>query len=134
MAEREEDDGQGFALNDFNIRLRDNEERMRVLKERVLLLGQNLIDSREDSVKEIRELKSKNAVLLDDIRELKSVVRSVVEQVGRFATKNEMAVIERMLKDFQPLEFVRVKDLKEMIDGDSFSGEKKSIKTKKTIK
>ena len=41
-----------------------------------------------------------------------------------------MLVIERMLKDFQPLEFARIKDVEEMLN----KNPAKQIKTEKPIK
>ena len=38
-------------------------------------------------------------------------MQSLFAETEKFARKDEMVLIERMLKDFQPLEFVRVKDV-----------------------
>lgn len=140
-----------LLLSDFNTRLRDIEERNRVVKERVLLLGQNLISSREDVDKEIEFLKKETTIAKKEISKIKSLVENILAETDKFVRRDEIALIERMLKDFQPLEFARIKDVEEMIGkkethsymsvGSAQTGvsldsqneqKNKSIKTKKT--
>ena len=47
-------------MSDFNIRLRDIDERNRLIRERVLLLGKNLISSRQTLEEELGEIKGQN--------------------------------------------------------------------------
>jgi hypothetical protein len=120
-------------LSDFNTRLRDVEERNRVVKERVLLLGQNLISSREDIEKEIDKIKKDNLFLKKEFEKLKNIVENMLNETDKFARKDEMLLIERMLKDFQPLEFAREKDIAEIVAREiSKLGIQKQIKTTKT--
>ena len=105
-----------FLLGDFNTRLRDSDERSRLIRERVLLLGKNLISSRQDIEDELAELKRDSAKMGRDIDELKRMSKRVVEEIGKFVKREEMVGVERRLKDFEPLEFVRRKDVEEMIN------------------
>jgi len=118
-----------FLLSDFNTRLRDLEERNRLIRERVLLLGQNLITSRQELEEELTKIKKQNNQMSKDFTKLKSLSENIVEEIGKFVKRDEMVVIERMLKDFQPLEFMRKKDVESLIN-EKLS--QKSIKTKKT--
>ncbi len=103
-----------FLLSDFNTRLRDLDERNRLIRERVLLLGQNLISSRQDIDEELKELKKDNLETKQDLDKIKKTTTALLTEFNKFVKRDEMAVIERMLKDFQPLEFVRKKDLAEL--------------------
>ena len=105
-----------FLLADFNTRLRDIDERNRLIRERVLLLGKNLISSKQDSDEEVMELKRQVNDVRKDVDRLKSLSTSIASEVGKFVKKDEMVLIERMLKDFQPLEFMRKKDVEELIN------------------
>jgi hypothetical protein len=105
-----------FLLADFNTRLRDIDERNRLIRERVLLLGKNLISSKQDADEEIAELKRQSFEMKKDVDKLKSLSANIAGEVGKFVKKDEMVLIERMLKDFQPLEFMRKKDVEEMIN------------------
>ena len=127
--EQNEGDSVQFLLSDFNTRLRDIEERNRLIKERVLLLGQNLIDSKQKDDAEITILKKETFVLKKEFEKIKSTLNSLITESNKFVKKDEMAIIERMLKDFQPLEFMRKQDVEELIEKRL---NKQNIKTTKT--
>ncbi len=131
MPEQQTDQIQ-FLLSDFSTRLRDLEERNRLTRERVLLLGKNLISSKENLENEIIELKKQTTQNKRDLDKLKSISQNLIIESDKFVKKEEMAVIERLLKDFQPLEFMRKKDVEELIEGKIKI--KKQLKTKKTSK
>jgi len=121
MAEEEQATQIQFLQSDFNTRLKDAEERNRLIRERVLLLGKNLISSKEGIDKEIIDLKK-----------LKTLTQGILSETHKFVRKDEMVVIERMLKDFQPLEFIREKDVEELISSKLKKLNRKTIKSTKT--
>lgn len=100
-----------FLLSDFNTRLRDLDERNKLIRERVLLLGKNLISSRSDMEEEIKELKQDNLTIKQELEKIKKTTSALLSEFNKFVKRDELAVVERMLKDFQPLDFVRKKDL-----------------------
>ncbi len=105
-----------FLLSDFNTRLKDVEERNKLIKDRVLLLGKNLISSREELETEISNLKKQVNKIQKNLERLTSLVKDIIAETNKFARKDEMILIEQMLKDFQPLEFMRKKDVLELIN------------------
>ena len=115
-----------FLLSDFNTRLRDLDERNKLIRERVLLLGKNLISSRQDIEDELREIKQDNQTIKQDLEKIKRTSSTLLTEFGKFVKREEINLIERMLKDFQPLEFMRKKDVEELIQN------KINIKTTKT--
>ena len=131
MAEPQQEAGSQtqFLLADFNTRLRDIDERSRLIRERVLLLGKNLISSRQTVEDELKIIKKDNFDIKKDLDKLKKLSNSLLAEFNKFVKRDEMVMIERMLKDFQPLEFMRKKDVEELI-----AAKLKSIKTKETIK
>ncbi len=112
-------------LADFNTRLRDLDERNKLIRERVLLLGKNLISSRQDTENEINEIKQDNQKIKQDLENIKKISNTLLGEFNKFVKREEIGLIERMLKDFQPLEFMRKKDIEELIEN------KINIKTKK---
>lgn len=111
------DEGQiSFLLSDFSTRLRDLEERNRMIRERVLLLGQNLISSREEIEQEITKLKKDSEITRKEIEKMKSLLEGILSEMDGFARKNEMILLERMMKDFQPLEFARITDIERIVE------------------
>jgi predicted nucleic acid-binding Zn-ribbon protein len=104
-----------YLLSDLNTRIRDAEERNRITRERTLLIGKNLVDARDDIAKELKELKQKNNDLQTELEKLKKTTQGLVLETGKYIKREEIMLIERMLKDFQPLEFVRMKDLDNLL-------------------
>jgi len=112
-----------FILSDFNTRLGDIDERNRLIRERVLLLGKNLISSRQSTEDDIKEIKRENIEIKKDIDKLKKTSNSLLTEFNKFVKREEIILIERMLKDFQPLEFMRKKDVEEMIESKLYTKE-----------
>ena len=102
-------------MSDFNIRLRDIDERSRLIRERVLLLGKNLISSRQDLDDELKEIKKENLGIKKDLAKIKKVTNSLLTEFNKFVKREELTIVERMLKVFEPLEFMRKKDVEELI-------------------
>jgi len=105
-----------MVLADMSTRIRDLDERVRLLRERVLLLGKNVIETREESTEEIRELKRTSNQLVEDVTAIKELSKRLVSEIDRYVKRDEMVLVERMLRDFRPLEFMRKKDVEELIE------------------
>src|SRR3989344_6106009 len=99
------------------LKLRDLEESQKLSKERLLLIGQNLIESQEKNISEVTELKKQVQDLTMEIKRMKSIMGSLTEEVSKSARKEELNILERQWKMFEPLEFVRMDDLEEAIEG-----------------
>jgi esterase/lipase len=100
-----------YYFSEVSTRLRDVEERSRIIKEKTHILGKNFVDLKQDTNEEIKELKKKISMIEESIEKIKSVSNFLVGENGKYVKKDELALVERMLKDFQPIEFVRMKDI-----------------------
>lgn len=98
------------------LKLRDLEESNRLMKERILLIGQNLIESQEHNKKEILDIKKTLYILESDAKRIKSVIESLSEEISKSARKEELAILNRQYKMFEPLEYVRIQDLDKLLD------------------
>ena len=105
-----------FLISDFSTRLKDVEERNNTIKERLLLIGQNLITIKEQTELELQQLKKQVNEMQKDLNRVKSMTEEILGETGKFVRREEVVLIERMLRDFQPLEFVREKDVIELIN------------------
>ena len=86
MVEKEQGQFQ-FLISDFNARLVDLEERNRITRERVLLLGKNLVSIREESLSDIDLIKKDVLQNKQDIEK-----PSFIEQY-KFCRKNRYLFI-----------------------------------------
>ena len=121
-----------FLLNDFSTRLRDIDERNRLIRERVLLIGKNLITSKEDLETTLSSIKQENREIKKELEKLDRISKNLTFESSKFVKRDEIVLIERMLKDFQPLEFVREKDVEELINKKLNQVSNKQIKTRES--
>lgn len=104
--------GNDQFLADINVRFRDLEEKNRMLKDRLLLVGQNLIEAREKTNSDIIEIKKELETIKKNIERLIGFIETASAEFPKFARKEDLEILARQAKMFQPLEFVRKKDLK----------------------
>ena len=90
-----------------NFRLKDVEEKQNILKDRLLLIGQNLIDTKEETSDRLIELKKDVEVLKEEVEKIKSFLDLVSSEMGKFAKKEDLEILKKQAKMFQPLEFLK---------------------------
>jgi len=103
-----------FLVSDLGTRLREVEERTSTLKERTQILGSNLLETKETVEERVSRIEKQNAQISQDLKKINSSLQGILSELNNFVRKDEIILIERMLKDFQPLEFARKQDLDEL--------------------
>ena len=86
--------------------IRDLEEKQRIIKDRILLIGQNLIEMKEDVHLNFLEIKKEVEIMKRDIERLKSFFETISGELSRFAKKDDLEILSKQAKMFQPLEFI----------------------------
>ena len=110
----EEDDYSGQILGNLNAKLRDVEEKQRVLKDRLLLIGQNLVEIKEKTNQKILEIKKDIEIIKQNMERFSSFLETVSGEFSKFAKKEDLEILTKQAKMFQPMEFVRKKDLESL--------------------
>lgn len=77
--------------------LRDIEEKTRLMRDRILLLGQSVIEEREKNFKDIQEMKGAIIKLKEDVLRLKELMQRMAEQITQAARKDELMILQRQL-------------------------------------
>lgn len=113
-------------LSEFGTRLNEMEEKQRLIKDRVLLIGENLISTKEEIEQESSKFKKQISQIDFELKAIKQLTKRIVNELQNFARKSEVEILARQLKMFEPLEFARIKDVENMIR------KQKDIKKKKT--
>ena len=98
-------------LSEFGTRLNEIEEKQRLLKDRLLLVGENLVSTKEEYEKKDFEFRKKISEMDTDVKSLKQLTKRIISELENFARKEEFMILERQIKMFQPLEFARMKDI-----------------------
>ena len=102
MAQQTQDDQSGMQIfSDINTHLSDIEEKQRLLKDRVLLIGKNLVEEREKSLKEMNDMKKSLVKLEKENISLKDMIQRILEQLDNTARKEELNIIQRQFDLFR---------------------------------
>ena len=106
-------EGDSF-LTSMNTRFRDLEEKNRMLRDRILLIGQNLIETKEKTSEEMLNLKRDVEIMKNTLERIKSFLESFSSELSKFARKDDLEILAKQAKMFQPLEFVKKSDLEKL--------------------
>ena|SRR3989344_6371223 len=103
-------------LNELNIKIRDLEERQKMLKDRVLLIGKNLVEMKEGIEESLTELKKNVELFKQEIFRLRDNMSRISEETENFARKSELEILQRQIKMFEPLRYARVEDVENIVE------------------
>ena len=95
--------GQGYDrfFSDVNTRIRDLEERQRLMKDRVLLISDSFVKERDKNFNEIQEMKGIVEILREENIRLKELLMRMTELVNRAARKEELMILQRQFDLFR---------------------------------
>lgn len=88
---------QAYPSTDLSSKVRDLEEKIRLLKDRVILVGQTLIDERERTVKDNAEMKKMLIKTNEENARIKEILERITEQLNNVSRKEELLIIQRQL-------------------------------------
>jgi predicted nuclease with TOPRIM domain len=101
---------------DLNVKLRDIEEKQNLIKDRILLIGENLISEKQETEEELHKLKLEMKNIQEEVKKIKLAIQRLAESQENFARKSQVDILERQFKMFQPLELARIQDVKDLIN------------------
>jgi len=104
-----------FMNADVNTRINEIEEKQRLLKDRLLLVGENLISTKEEQEKENLEFKTRLKNMENEIRELKQLNKRIIDELNNFARKTEVSILEKQFQMFEPLKTARLTDVEKIV-------------------
>ncbi|MEK6915229.1 MAG: hypothetical protein AABW89_01650 [Nanoarchaeota archaeon] len=81
-------------------RLKDLEEKQRLLRDRILLIGKNLVEDRESMMNEIQEIKKGLFKTKEENLKIQEILSKVVEQLSDSARKEELMTLQRQIELF----------------------------------
>ena len=115
MANEQEQQGDYYELfSNASVRIRDLEEKQSILRDRLLLIGKNFLDTKEETNENIIGIKKDIGKINQDLERIKSFLESISNEITKFAKKEDLDILSKQAKMFQPLEFVRKSDLKKL--------------------
>ena len=102
-------------ISEFGITLNELEEKQRLLKDRVLLIGNNLVGTKEEYDKGFLDVKKELKNIEAEIKAIKQINERIINEIGNFARKSELEILKKQFKLFEPLEFARMADIKQIV-------------------
>ncbi|MFH0831316.1 MAG: hypothetical protein V1886_00400 [archaeon] len=103
-------------LSGFNTKISDFESRHELLREKVIILGNTFIKSRDSMKKEIMLIKEDLVRLRDTTDNIQENIRHILSQLEDFARKEQLQAFERYVKIWEPLKFMKEEEVQKMID------------------
>jgi len=82
---------------DWGIRIRDIEEKQKLISERLMLASKTLIDNRDKTFEEMQEIKKELLKLKEDSVQIKRLLQSITEQLNNSARKDELIILQKQL-------------------------------------
>ena len=103
-------------------RIRILESRYGIMRDRIFLINQNMIQEYRKLNKEMKLIDSEIKSVKQDLNEIKGILRNVVNEMQNFARKENVKVLEKYINFWNPLNFVTEKEVVEIMN----RGEKNS--------
>ena len=113
---------QNFEPTSVEERVRILEARYTLMRDRIFLINQNMIQEYRKLSKEIKMIDSEFKSVKQDLNEIKGILRNVVNEMQGFAKKENVKVLEKYVDFWNPLNFVTEKEVMEIMN----RGEKNS--------
>jgi septation ring formation regulator EzrA len=95
--------------NDLNAKIRDLEEKQRISKDRLLLLGENLIDLKEETTEKITEIKKSLEIFKTNMEKTIKFLETASSEFQKFARKKDLELLKKQAKMFEPIKKTKKK-------------------------
>ena len=89
---------------EVNLKLRDLEEKQRILKDRLLLIGENLVELREKTTKDNLEIKKNIEMMQEQLKKMLSFLETASSEMTKFAKKEDLDILYKQARMFQGFE------------------------------
>jgi len=93
---------QGY--DDSALRLRDLEEKQNLLKDRIIIIGKNLIETKEETTEKLIELKKDIEILKVNVDKILTFLETLSAEIPKFAKKEDVDILYKQAKMFKSLE------------------------------
>lgn len=100
----DEIDYAGQEFSSMNTKIRNLEEKQRIIKDRLILIGQNLIEMKEKNHEDMIEIKKNIEVMTKNLERLHSFLETASSEFSKFARKEDLEILSKQAKMFEPLE------------------------------
>jgi hypothetical protein len=102
-------------LSDINTRINDLEEKQNVLTEKLSVLSQTLLNTTQRLNKDHEIIIEDLSAMKQALQKMRDALNMMIEQTGDFVRRNEVQMLDKYMKNWQPMKFATIEDVKKMI-------------------
>lgn len=106
---------ESFSSYDIISRLRTLESRQDDLREKLLVINQNMIESYKTLVLETKTLSTELKDIKKTVQELQDALKKIVSELDEFAKKDNIKILEKYINFFNPMNFVTQDELSSLL-------------------
>ena len=119
---------EGAATADMVSRTRVLEGKYNLLRDRVLVINQNMIDEYKRLLIELKGLNSDIKDVRDDVFKIKEALKHLIKELDLFARKEDVKVLEKYINLWNPMKFTTEQDVINIIKEHSRHKEQEAVK------
>jgi|TARA_Y100000310_G_scaffold159627_1_gene159338 hypothetical protein len=102
-------------VTDLNSRIRVLESRYNLFSERLLIVNKNMINEYKKLTTENKAIDLELKELKNDIFEIKEILKRITDEMHVFARKENIKVLEKYINFWNPLEFIKEEEVREIV-------------------
>ncbi len=87
--------------SDMNLKIRDIEDKLNLLRNRVMLIGQSHVDEREKNFSQIQEMKKQILQMKEENIRISALLQRLTEQLNNTIRKEELTILQRQFDLFR---------------------------------
>jgi len=100
---------------DSSTRINELEEKQRLLKDRLLLIGENLISTKEEVEQELSQIKQNQKQITLQLKQFQQQNQRIIYELQNLSRKSEVEILQKQFKMFEPLKIARIKDVENIV-------------------
>ena len=129
MAEQRQASALSAMLSDINTRINDLEEKQNITTEKLSVLSQTLLNTAQRINKDNQIINEDLAAMKQALQKMRDTTNMMIEQSADFVRRQEVQMIEKYMKNWQPMKFATLEDVKKIVS-EAIKNKKVSSKDK----
>jgi len=105
------------GVNELAARLRIYEGRYSELRKNLVVIEQNMLSHQKKTNRELKDIYSEISELRRQITDMQDKITMIIKELGLLATKSEVKVLSKTLDYLDPVKFVRINQVREIVKG-----------------
>ncbi len=102
-------------LNELNARLRILEGKYNIMRDRLFIINENMVEHYKKLSVEMDSIKTDIKEIKESLFSLKEATRSIVKELDSFARKEHLKILEKYINLWNPLDFVTEEEVLELV-------------------